>query len=121
LWRSRVPAARPESQSRVLPALLDARPHRQRSGVDDQPERRGACVTRVGIVAKPDAPRAKGVIAELLSWLSGRGLGAVLEKETADLASADVPAPAGQAQLPSQVHLPIVLCGARPPPSLSPP
>ena len=39
-------------------------------------------MTRVGIVAKPDAPRAKGVIAQLLSWLSARGLGAVLEKET---------------------------------------
>ena len=68
-------------------------------------------MTRVGIVAKPDAPRAKGVIAQLLSWLSARGLGAVLEKETADLASADAPAAAGKAELPSQVDLLIVLGG----------
>ena len=40
-------------------------------------------MTRVGIVAKPDAPRAKGVISQLLTWLSAQGLGAVLEKETA--------------------------------------
>src|SRR5438094_752359 len=77
---------------------------------DDQPERRGTCVTRGGIVAKPDAPRAKGVIAQLLSWLSARGLGAVLEKETADLA-ADAPAAAGKAELPSQVDLLVVLGG----------
>ena len=67
-------------------------------------------MTRVGIVAKPDAPRAKGVIAQLLSWLSARGLGAVLEKETADLA-ADAPAAAGKAELPSQVDLLVVLGG----------
>jgi len=52
-------------------------------------------VTRVGIVAKPDAPRAQAVIVELLSWLAGRGLGAVLEKETADLAASVAPAAAG--------------------------
>jgi NAD+ kinase len=68
-------------------------------------------VTRVGIVAKPDAPRAKAVISQLLSWLSAQGLGAVLEKETADLASADAPASAGKAELPSQVDLLIVLGG----------
>jgi NAD+ kinase len=67
-------------------------------------------VTRVGIVAKPDAPRAKGVIAQLLSWLSAQGLGAVLEKETADLA-VDAPAAAGKAELPSQVDLLVVLGG----------
>jgi NAD+ kinase len=67
-------------------------------------------VTRVGIVAKRDAPRARGVIAQLLSWLSARGLGAVLEKETADLA-ADAPAAAGKAELPSQVDLLVVLGG----------
>jgi NAD+ kinase len=67
-------------------------------------------VTRVGIVAKRDAPRARGVIAQLLSWLSARGLGAVLEKETADLAT-DAPAAAGKAELPSQVDLLVVLGG----------
>ncbi|HEY7538703.1 MAG TPA: NAD(+)/NADH kinase [Methylomirabilota bacterium] len=67
-------------------------------------------MTRVGIVAKRDAPRARGVIAQLLSWLSARGVGAVLEKETADLA-ADAPAAAGKAELPSQVDLLVVLGG----------
>src|SRR5206468_2507220 len=107
----RVSVARSERQSRVLSALLDTRPDRQRSGVDDQPERRGACVTRVGIVAKPDAPRAQGVIVQLLSWLAARGLGAVLEKETADLVPAGAPASAGKPELPAQVDLLVVLGG----------
>src|SRR2546428_12914737 len=107
----RLTSARPERHPGVLPALLDARPPRQRSGVDDQPERRGACVTRVGIVAKPDAPRAQGVIVQLLSWLAARGLGAVLEKETADLVPAGAPASAGKSELPAQVDLLVVLGG----------
>ena len=67
-------------------------------------------MTRVGIVAKPDAPRARGVIAQLLTWLSAQRIGAVLEKETADLAP-EVPAAASKAELPSQVDLLIVLGG----------
>jgi len=42
-------------------------------------------VTRIGIVAKPDAPRAQGVILQLLPWLAARGHAVVFEKETADL------------------------------------
>jgi len=68
-------------------------------------------VTRVGIVAKPDAPRAQGVILQLLPWLAERGHSVVLEKETADLVPAAVTASAGKPELPGQVDLLIVLGG----------
>jgi len=68
-------------------------------------------VTRVGIVAKPDAARAQGVILQLLPWLTGRGHSVVLEKETADLVPSAVTAAAGRAELPSQVDLLIILGG----------
>jgi NAD+ kinase len=68
-------------------------------------------VTRVGLVAKPDAKEAQGVILTLLDWLGGRGLTVVLEKETAGLVpGASVPA-AGKGDLPGQVDLLIVLGG----------
>ena len=47
-------------------------------------------MTRVGIVAKPDAPRAQGVILQLFPWLAERGHPVVLEKETADLVPGEV-------------------------------
>ena len=68
-------------------------------------------MTRVGIVAKPDAPRAQGVILQLLPWLAERGHSVVLEKETADLVPAAVTASAGKPELPGQVDLLIVLGG----------
>ena len=68
-------------------------------------------MTRVGIVAKPDAPRAQGVILQLLPWLAARGRVVVLEKETADLVPAVVGVSAGKADLPAQVDLLIVLGG----------
>jgi NAD+ kinase len=68
-------------------------------------------VTRVGVVAKPDAPRAQGVILQLLPWLAERGHSVVLEKETADLVPAAVTASAGKPDLPGQVDLLIVLGG----------
>lgn len=68
-------------------------------------------MTRVGLVAKPDAREAQGVILELLDWLSARGLAVVLEKETAGLVpSAAVPT-ARKSDLPGQVDLLIVLGG----------
>ena len=45
-------------------------------------------MTRVGLVAKPDAKEAQGVILRLLDWLGARGLTVVLEKETAGLVPA---------------------------------
>jgi NAD+ kinase len=68
-------------------------------------------VSRVGIVAKPDAPRAQGVILQLLPWLAARGHSAVLEKETADLVPSAVSAAAAKAELPGQVDLLVVLGG----------
>ena len=76
-----------------------------------EPERRGACVTRVGIVAKPDAPRRQGRDLPTADWLSARGLGAVLEKETADLASADAPASPARRSCPRKSTCSIVLGG----------
>ena len=68
-------------------------------------------MTRVGIVAKPDAPRAQGVILQLLPWLAARGSAVVFEKETADLVPVVVGASASKAELPGQVDLLIVLGG----------
>ncbi len=68
-------------------------------------------MTRVGIVAKPDAPRAQGVILQLLPWLAARGRAVVFEKETADLVPVVVGASASKAELPGQVDLLIVLGG----------
>ena len=68
-------------------------------------------MTRVGIVAKPDAARAQGVILQLLPWLSSRGHSVVLEKETADLVPSAVTDAASRAELPGQVDLLIILGG----------
>ena len=38
---------------------------------------------RVGIVAKPDAPRAPEVVTSLVDWLTQRRIEVILEKETA--------------------------------------
>jgi len=68
-------------------------------------------VRRVGIVAKPDAPRAPEVVTRLVGWLGERGIDVTLEKETAGLLpSASVQA-ASKAELPGQVDLLIVLGG----------
>jgi NAD+ kinase len=68
-------------------------------------------VTRVGLVAKPDAAEAPAVILQLLDFLSSRGLGVVLEKETAGIVPS-VSAPAARkSDLPGQVDLLIVLGG----------
>jgi NAD+ kinase len=68
-------------------------------------------VKRVGVVTKPGAVEARGVVADLLTWLGARGLGVVLEKETAALLpSAMVPSVA-KAELPAQVDLVVVLGG----------
>jgi NAD+ kinase len=68
-------------------------------------------VTRVGLVAKPDATEAQRVVLTLLEWLSARGLTVVLEKETAALAPAAPVASALKADLPALVDALIVLGG----------
>ena len=45
-------------------------------------------MTRVGLVAKPDAAQAQSVILKLLDWFGGRGVSVILEKETAGLVPA---------------------------------
>lgn len=66
-------------------------------------------MTRVGIVAKTDAPAA--VVAGLHDWLAARGVAMVLEKETATLVpSATVPV-ATKVELPGLVELIVVLGG----------
>lgn len=66
-------------------------------------------MTRVGIVAKTDAPAA--VVAGLYDWLGARGVAMVIEKETATLVpSATVPV-ATKVELPGLVDLIVVLGG----------
>jgi NAD+ kinase len=68
-------------------------------------------VTRVGLIAKPDAAPAQEVLLRLLDWLGGRGLGVVLEKETAGLVPAATAPAAHKSELPGQVDFLIVLGG----------
>ena len=66
---------------------------------------------RVGIVAKPDAPRAPEVIARLVEWLTERDLAVTLEKETSGIVPALRASTAHKAELPGLVDLLIVLGG----------
>ena len=68
-------------------------------------------MTRVGLVAKPDAAQAQSVILRLLDWFAARGRTVVLEKETAGLVPAASVAVARKSDLPGQVDLLIVLGG----------
>jgi NAD+ kinase len=68
-------------------------------------------VTRVGLVAKPDASEAQRVVLTLVDWLTARGLTAVLEKETAALAPTKTLASALKADLPALVDALVVLGG----------
>jgi NAD+ kinase len=68
-------------------------------------------VTRVGIVAKPDAAEAQAVVRQLLQWLSQRSFTTVLDKETASLVPDISAAVAGRAELPGQVDFLVVLGG----------
>jgi NAD+ kinase len=68
-------------------------------------------VRRVGIVAKPDAPRAPEVITRLVDWLTERRIDVTLEKETAGIVPAVRAAAANKAELPAMADLLIVLGG----------
>jgi NAD+ kinase len=68
-------------------------------------------VTRVGLVAKPDAAEAQSVILQLLDFFASRGITVVLEKETAGLVPSASLAAARKSDLPGQVDLLIVLGG----------
>ena len=69
---------------------------------------------RVGIVAKVDAAEAPAALARLVDWLTERGIGVALDKETGALVdSATVPT-VRREDLPGQVDLLIVLGGDGP-------
>jgi NAD+ kinase len=68
-------------------------------------------VARVGIVAKPDAAEAPGIVRRLIEWLGAQGLAVLLDKETASLV-ADLSLPqANRSDLPGQVDVIVVLGG----------
>ena len=66
---------------------------------------------RVGIVAKPDAPRAPEVVTRLVDWLTERHIEVTLEKETAGVVPAVRAAAANKAELPGLSDLIVVLGG----------
>ncbi len=68
-------------------------------------------MTRVGIVAKPDAAQAQAVLRRLLAFLRDRNLSVVLEKETAALVPSEAAAGIARADLPAHADLLIVLGG----------
>jgi NAD+ kinase len=68
-------------------------------------------VTRVGLIAKPDAPAASRVILQVLEWLEAHGLTAILEKQTAGLVPAANVQAASKDELPGLVDLLVVLGG----------
>jgi NAD+ kinase len=68
-------------------------------------------MTRVGVVVKPDATQAQGVLQQLLAFLRERKLPAVLEKETAALVPADPVTAVTRAELGAHADLLIVLGG----------
>ena len=68
-------------------------------------------MTRVGLVAKPDAPEAPTLLLRLVGWLTSRGLSVSLEKETAGLVPSAAAAAVRKSDLPGQCDLIIVLGG----------
>jgi NAD+ kinase len=68
-------------------------------------------VTRVGLVAKPDAPEAPALLLRLVEWLTSRGLSVSLEKETAGLVPSAAAAAVRKSDLPGQCDFIIVLGG----------
>lgn len=68
-------------------------------------------MTRVGVVAKPDAPQAAEVLQRLMAWLVAHGLAVTLEKETAGLVPTVAAPTARKSDLPGLVDLLVVLGG----------
>ena len=66
---------------------------------------------KVGIVAKPDAPEAPGLIRRLLLFLRDREVPVVLEKQTAALVSDENVTAVTRTEIPSEVDLIVVLGG----------
>ncbi len=68
-------------------------------------------MTRVGVIAKPDAERAPRVLRALIEWLEARGLSVVLDKEAAALLPDQAVMTAVRSDLPGQVDFLVVLGG----------
>jgi NAD+ kinase len=68
-------------------------------------------VTRVGIVAKLDAPEARAEVQRLVEWLGRHGVTVAVEKETADLVPHLGLPTVRRAELPAQADLLVVLGG----------
>jgi len=66
-------------------------------------------IKTVGVVIKPEAAHIQGVLAELLAYLEGRGLGCVLEDAAAKLLSASGGIP--RQDVPAAADLVVVLGG----------
>jgi NAD+ kinase len=66
---------------------------------------------KVGIVAKPDAPAAPGLIRRLLLFLRDREVPVVLEKQTAALVPDENVTAVTRTEIPSEVDLIVVLGG----------
>lgn len=67
--------------------------------------------SRVGVVAKPDAARAREALGRLVRWLEARGLAVVADKETASLLPDHPLTAVGRGDLPGQVDFLVVLGG----------
>src|SRR5919108_2146196 len=68
-------------------------------------------MTRIGVVAKPEAAQARAVLRQLLAFLRERKLPVVLEKETAALVPGDAEPAVTRADLGGHADLLIVLGG----------
>ncbi|HEU5321946.1 MAG TPA: NAD(+)/NADH kinase, partial [Methylomirabilota bacterium] len=68
-------------------------------------------MTRVGIVARPEAAAAAGAIRRLVEWLAARGLTVTLEKEAAALVPSVPAAAVHKADLPAHADFVVVLGG----------
>jgi NAD+ kinase len=68
-------------------------------------------MTRVGIVAKPDAVEAPAALDRLLGWLSARAFTVALDKETGNLVSRAAVTAMRKEDLPGQVDFLVVLGG----------
>ena len=68
-------------------------------------------ISRVGLVAKPRVEAAAGVLVELTHWLEARGLKAILETHTAQLAGIEGHETVSKDELPSACDLIVLLGG----------
>ena len=68
-------------------------------------------MTRIGIVAKPDAAEAPAALDRLIGWLSARGLAVSLDKETSELVAGTNATAVRKEDLPGQVDMLVVLGG----------